>query len=83
MNIKKKILDVLYQDDLEEFLITIGLSNDFKEGKIKCSFCNETINYDNICALMQKIDKFIFICNRESCYENYLKLNKALKNGAI
>ena len=75
-------MDVLYQDDLEEFLINIGLSSDFKEGKIKCSFCNETINYHNICALMQKRDKFIFICNEESCYENYLKLNEVLNNSA-
>lgn len=83
MSIKKKILDVLYQDDLEQFFINIGLSDDFREGKIKCFFCNETINIDNICAVMVKKNKFIFICNEESCYENYLKLNEELKEDVV
>lgn len=71
---KKKVLDVLFQDDLEDFLINIGFSDDFKKGKIKCYCCNENISMDNICAVMiKKSDEFVFICNKESCYENYLK----------
>jgi len=83
MSIKKKTLDVLYQDDLEQFLIKIGLFDDFKEGNIKCYCCNETIKIDNICALMIKKNKFIFLCNKESCYENYLKLNEEVKKDDI
>lgn len=75
MESRKNTLDLLHYSDLEQFLKNIKKYNDFKEGKILCKFCNEPITLDNICAILLRKDNFIFLCNKEFCYTNYLKYN--------
>jgi len=74
MESRIKTLDLLHYSDLEQFLKNIKKYNDFKEGKILCKFCNEPITLDNICAILLRKDDFIFLCNKESCYTNYLQI---------
>lgn len=79
MESRKKTLDVLHYSDLQLFLKKIKKHDDYIEGKILCQFCNEPINLDNICAILFKKNEIIFLCNKKSCYANYLQM-QGVKN---
>jgi len=76
MDSRKKTLDVLFYSDIELFLKNINKYDDFIQDKILCNYCNEPINLDNICTILIKQDNFIFLCNKKSCYNNYLQLQR-------
>ncbi len=76
MKVRKKTLDVLHSDDLEQFLINMEIYENFKNEKILCNYCNVPINFDNVCALTFRKESIIFICDKESCHKTFLRLQK-------
>jgi len=63
---------VIHEKDLKEFLITLGLYNEFNLELLNCKYCNTPINSDNICAIKIKNEQIEFICKSDSCYKEFL-----------
>lgn len=76
MKKNKKIIDVIHEKDLEEFLNNLELYNNFKSGLINCKYCNKPVHLDNICAIHIKKGQIEFICSIDPCYEKFLMHQK-------
>lgn len=64
---KKKELQVFSLKNVNELLEKLGLLQDFKEGKMKCFFCEETLTLENIGAFFDHEGKLVFTCDSHAC----------------
>lgn len=75
MEDKFKNINAILNKDLENLLIKTGQINDFLEGNIKCMYCNEIINYDNLSIILPSITGDIttlyFCCNNPECLSKF------------
>lgn len=79
MESDKKELKAVHTDDLENLLRQLGRREDFIEGKVKCKFCKDLINGENIYSLLRESGTVNFICDKPDCISNFM-LYKQEKN---
>lgn len=63
----KEKLHSVHDRDLEKILDGLSLLNKFKSGKLKCKFCHEVINFDNLHSFFPEAGKISFICDNPDC----------------
>ena len=70
MNKVKKNIEAIHEHDLEELLKNLGFSEKFKQGNIKCKFCQNIIKKDNIGAIYVLKKEILFSCSKMECLTN-------------
>ncbi len=71
-HVEKETLRAVHDDDLEEVLRKLALHADFSHGRLKCAFCNDTINWDNLHSLFPDSGAVKCTCNRPPCVNQLL-----------
>lgn len=64
--ITKKEIGAILEEDFLLFLDKVKLLDDFKDRKIKCEKCKETISKDNI-SLIYYENGYKFVCCKSEC----------------
>ena len=68
--LEKKKIKAVHDDDLEKFLLSIGILDHIKEGHISCFICDIQINLDNLgIVIFSKNNQIKLVCNKFSCLE--------------
>ena len=75
-------LSVVYEEDLEQVLKSVGKLEEVTGGLTKCIYCDEVVGQDNLYAIFP-VDKNTvgFCCERPDCIENLVRehgLNTAI-----
>ena len=68
--IQKEKVKAVHDDDLEQFLSSIGVLDQIKKGYHRCIVCNTWITLENLGAVYPKDKKINFVCDRPSCLAN-------------
>jgi len=63
----KQEINSVHDKDLEVILDGLGLLNKFKNGKLKCKFCHDTISKDNLHSFFPEAGKIKFVCDKSNC----------------
>ena len=74
--IKDDMLKALYATELERFLAKTGKLQLFQQGKIKCRYCEATIEENNLYAFIPMAEDVEFCCTSPTCV---LELSKEAK----
>lgn len=71
----EKEIQAVHDYDLIKLLENLGLKEDFDNGKIKCTFCDEVINFDNLYSIFSDGKEIKISCNKENCKIKTLQKN--------
>jgi len=74
---EKVKIKAVHDADLKLFLEKLGLLEDLKNGKLRCSFCDCVLTFDNFGGLSKINGKLKPICQKKECYLEILKLKNA------
>lgn len=72
MDKENKELKAVHERDLENLLSKISKKEDFCAGKIKCKFCEEAINKENLYSLYSESGSINFICSKPQCIAEFM-----------
>jgi hypothetical protein len=76
--IQREKLKAVHDDDLDQFLSSIGVLDQIKKGYYHCIVCNTQITLENLGAVFPKDNKINFLCDRLSCLD---KMNLTQEDG--
>ena len=82
MDENNKKLNTIHEKDLQNVLIKIGLFEDLQKGILRCKFCGEKIELQNIYSILPESGSFNLVCDKPECiskliqYLNEKKLNE-------
>jgi hypothetical protein len=62
-----KKVQAVYDDDIEEFLRSIGEYDKVLSGRLKCKYCDSTITLENISKIFPESGSIKFVCNKSEC----------------
>lgn len=65
-------IEVMHERDLKNLLEEFGKYNDFKNNKLLCRFCKNSISMNNIYGILITESDIEFFCDDEFCYKKYL-----------
>ena len=68
--LQREKVKAVHDNDLEQFLSSIGVLDQIKEGYHYCIVCNTQITLENLGAIFPKDNKINFVCDRPSCFVN-------------
>ena len=69
MSKERDTIEAIHKEDLKELLLNFELFDEFQQSKIKCKYCNEIINTNNICAIIINEGNLDFICIDDDCFD--------------
>ena len=64
---EKVVLDLLFEENLNEFLKRFKIYEKFINNEIKCEKCNKIMTSDNLGLVKTKNGELVFICNAPEC----------------
>jgi hypothetical protein len=73
--LKREKLKAVHDNDLEQFLSSIGVLDQVIGGYYHCMICDIQITIENLGAIYPKDNKINFVCERLSCL-NEINLTK-------
>ena len=73
MSTQSKEIKAVHVADLEDLLRKYGQLQDFNDGKMMCYTCNDKISVENAGSIKRANGKFLFTCNKISCYNQIVK----------
>ncbi len=69
---QKERISAVHDDDLEKFLESIGVLHDIRSGTVKCKFCGEQVNLDNLTTVFPDSGSINFVCNKQECLRQFM-----------
>jgi hypothetical protein len=72
----------VYDDDLPKLLESLGLKEDFVQGKIRCAFSDEVVTMQNFLGIFSDGDDIKFVCDNEIARAKLAELAKDNKQDA-
>lgn len=69
MSKEKNTIEAIHKEDLKELLLNFELYDEFQESKIRCKYCSNIVNTNNICAIIINEGHLEFICNNDDCFD--------------
>ena len=69
----------VFDTQLNLFLEKLGLLKDMENGKLKCSFCNCMLTFDNFGGVYKENGQLKLFCQKVECYLEVLKRKSNLK----
>ena len=67
MDPSKKTITAVHDDNLAEFLDSLGVLSDVTKGKAKCKFCHGPITLENLAAVFPESGDVKFVCDKVGC----------------
>jgi hypothetical protein len=68
--LQREKVKAVHDNDLEQFLSSIGVLEQITEGYHHCIVCNTQITLENLGAVFPKDNKINFVCDRPFCLAN-------------
>ena len=65
-------IKAVHDKNLEQYLESLGVLDDVKEGKYLCSYCGKTITLDNLQCVYPFKDEIRICCDNPDCYQKAL-----------
>ncbi|NQT55868.1 MAG: hypothetical protein HQ551_06535 [Desulfobacteraceae bacterium] len=65
--IEREVIAAVHDNDLVDFLNSIGLLKDIEAGKHRCNECDVKITLDNFGAVFPKNNNIYVLCDRPLC----------------
>jgi len=65
-------ISAVHDDDLEEFLASIGALGDIKAGVAHCKFCSDPMTLHGLQYVFPDSGAVAFVCNKEPCIRRFL-----------
>lgn len=65
--------------DLEKALRKLGIYEKLVKGAMYCMICEESVNLENLGALMRVNGKIKVICDKPACLSTAMRMSRALK----
>ncbi len=66
-SVAKSVISAVHDDDLVGFLDSLGVLSDLERGEVKCKFCREVINLNNLVAVFPESGDIKFVCDKPAC----------------
>ncbi len=73
MHTQSKEIKAVHIADLDNLLKKYDQIQDFRSGNIKCHVCSNEISQTNVGSMKLVSEKFVFACNKMSCYDQIVK----------
>ena len=67
MDTSKKAIAAVHDDDLTEFLDSLGVLSDVTSGRSRCKFCRGPVTLDNLAAVFPESGDIKFVCDKVGC----------------
>jgi hypothetical protein len=68
---KEKIKAIL-RSEIMKFIESLGLVNEYLDGKLSCSICHSTLNENNFGSASKRGGKIHLSCDKEFCLSEIL-----------
>ena len=68
----KEIIQVVHDAEVIDFFRSIGLAEEFQEGRLSCMICAEPLTTTSFCAAAKLLGRTVFSCNKPSCYIQFI-----------
>lgn len=69
---QKERINAVHDDDLERFLDSIGVLHDIRSGNVRCKFCSDQVNLDNLSTVFPDSGSVSFVCNEQECLRKFM-----------
>ena len=69
----KHTIKAVHDQDLGLLLDGLGLTQQIREGQIKCGICGTTIDMNNLLCVYPSGEMIKICCSNRECYESVLK----------
>lgn len=69
IRLPRKDIYVVYDDDLTDFLQSVGLYENIQNGHEKCCVCNEVVDIDRVQGIIKMKKKYRVVCDKKTCIE--------------
>jgi len=76
----KEKVRMVHEQDLEKILDGLGILNKFKQGELKCKFCNNTITFSNLHSFFPQSGSIKLVCDSPNCVRELYRL---LREGEV
>ncbi|GAV24826.1 hypothetical protein ciss_07590 [Carboxydothermus islandicus] len=77
---KKGVIKAVHDDDLEQFLDSLGLLKKIRKGKMRCAKCNTTITLENFQCVYPEEGKIKVCCSKLECYRKVINWGEVIIN---
>jgi len=64
---KRHRLRAVLDDDLIQFLASIGIKDALERGELRCHFCNEVVSFDSLQAVIPLGKHVGVLCSKMDC----------------
>lgn len=72
-----KSINAVYEDDLEALLGSVGLLEDFEAGSLRCKFCKDSVDKENIYSVIKDSDTYKVVCSKARCVSDLMQYLEA------
>jgi hypothetical protein len=72
-------IKAVHDTDLDSFLQRLGLLEDMKNGRLRCSFCDHVLTFDNFGGVYKENGQLRSFCQQTECYLEVLKRKSSVK----
>lgn len=70
---RKHVIRAVHEQDLEELLKSLGLSELMAKGELKCGICGSIVNLENLLCIYPSSDEVKVCCKNQECYKSVLR----------
>jgi len=70
---RKHKIKAVHESDLQELVLSLGLSELMAKGELKCGICGTVVNPDNLLCIYPSGNEVMVCCSNRQCYEAVLK----------
>jgi len=67
MDASRKTIAAVHDDDLTDFLGSLGVLSDVTNGRAKCKFCGGPVTLANLVAVFPESGDIKFVCDKTGC----------------
>ena len=71
---KRERLHAVHDDDLEQYLISLGLIGDLRAGRLHCKFCGDAVTLATLDALLPESGSINVVCTKPACQKEMMRL---------
>ena len=76
-------ISAVHDRDIIEFLKSLNLMKEFKEGHINCKFCGIIITLENLQCVYPKENEIVFCCDKIKCFEQAIQDHRGEKTSDL
>jgi hypothetical protein len=73
------VISAVHDDDLVEFLDNLGVRSSLDRGELKCKFCHEPINFDDLGAVFPEGGDVKLVCDKPACLAGLAEYRSELR----